>query len=115
VLIVDDEPSIRFLLRFAFETAGHTVVEASDGRRALAEVAASPPDLVTTDLMMPVLDGGELIARLRADPQTAGIPILLMSSSPGAKRVDGADDFMQKPLDPAEAVQRAETLLRGAP
>jgi DNA-binding response OmpR family regulator len=112
VLIVDDEPSIRFLLRLAFETAGHTVVEAPDGKRALAEVEASPPDLVTTDFMMPVLDGAGLIARLREEPGTAAIPILLISSSPGAGNVQGADDFMQKPLDPAEAVTRAEALLR---
>jgi DNA-binding response OmpR family regulator len=112
VLIVDDEPSIRFLLRFAFEDAGHTVMEAQDGKRALATIAASRPDLVTTDFMMPVLNGAQLIARLREDPETAEIPILLVSSSVGASKVEGADDFMQKPLDPAEAVDRAEALLR---
>src|SRR4051794_34747320 len=112
VLIVDDEPSLRVVLRVAFESAGHTVVEAPDGRRALERVAAARPDIVTTDFMMPVMDGGELIAELRANPATAEIPVLLVSSSAGASRVEGANDFMQKPLDPLDVVERAAALLR---
>jgi DNA-binding response OmpR family regulator len=111
VLIVDDEPNIRFLFRVAFEAAGHEVEEASDGRVALDAVAAKRPDLVTTDYMMPVLDGGELIERLRADPATDDLPILLVSSSPGASRIAGADLFMQKPFDPRDLVERANALL----
>jgi CheY-like chemotaxis protein len=113
VLIVDDEPNIRFVLRIAFEAAGHAVVEASNGLRALDAVASARPDLVATDFMMPVLDGGQLIARLRSDPATADIRILLISASPGAKHVPGADDFLAKPLDPAIVVERVEALLEG--
>jgi CheY-like chemotaxis protein len=112
VLIVDDEPSIRFLLRFAFEQAGHAVVEAADGQHALTAVAASHPDLVVTDFMMPVLDGARLIARLRADPETEGIPIIVVSSSISADSIAGADGFLRKPFDPETAVEHAEALLR---
>ena len=111
VLIVDDEPNIRFVLRIAFEADGHTVVEAGDGKSALAAVAADRPDLVTTDFMMPVMDGAELIRELRENGDLDGVAILLVSSSPGAARVEGADDFMQKPLDPYEVVQRGLRLL----
>jgi CheY-like chemotaxis protein len=107
---VDDEPSIRFMLRVAFEAAGHEVVEAVDGRAALAAIAADRPDVVTTDFMMPVVDGAELIAALRDDPSTADLPIVLVSSSPGAGRIEGADLFMQKPLDPKELIDHVERL-----
>jgi CheY-like chemotaxis protein len=113
VLIVDDEPSLRFVLRVAFEAAGHTVVEAGDGQSALARIAQATPDLVTTDFMMPRMGGQELIAHIREDPATADLPILLVSSSRGASRVEGADAFMKKPLDPAEVVTQAEQLLAG--
>jgi len=111
VLIVDDEAGLRFVLRVTFEMAGHSVTEAADGRIALEQVHSDRPDLVTTDFMMPIMDGEELIAALRADPGTASIPILLISSSPGAVRVPGADHFMEKPLDPADVLEQAAVLL----
>jgi CheY-like chemotaxis protein len=114
VLIVDDEPSIRFLLRIAFEAAGHDVVEAADGARALEAVAGEHPDGIATDYMMPVLDGRQLIARLREDPATTELPILLVSSSPGARNVEGADHFIAKPLDPQDVVVELERLVDGS-
>ena len=111
VLIVDDEPSIRFVLRVVLEASGHRVTEASHGRAALEVIAAERPDLVTTDFMMPIMNGGQLIAALRGDPATAAIPILLISSSPGAADVPGADAFMQKPLDPGDVVERVQSIL----
>jgi len=111
VLVVDDEASLRFVLKLAFQSAGHTVAEAGDGRSALAEIATRKPDLVATDYMMPIMDGRELITELRNDPATAGLPIMLVSSSPSASEIEGADLFMQKPLDPMDVVTRAEALL----
>lgn len=113
VLVVDDEGSLRYVLRLAFESAGHTVTDAPDGRRALDEIESQRPDLVATDFMMPVMDGRDLIAQLRENPETAGLPIMLVSSSPGASEIEGADLFMQKPLDPMDVVARAEALLEG--
>ena len=80
--MVDDEPDERFLLRRVFERAGHDVTDAADGSAALGIVRESPPDLVVTDMMMPVMDGVELIRRLRGDPATAGIPILASTGDP---------------------------------
>src|SRR6266705_684210 len=79
ILVVDDEPDQRFMLRRIFERAGHDVTEVGDGAAALAVVRESPPDLVVTDMMMPVMDGPELIRCLRGEPATAGIPILAAS------------------------------------
>src|SRR3954452_5444259 len=107
VLVVDDEASLRFILRLAFESAGHAVTEAGDGAAALEAVQAAKPDLVATDFMMPVMDGRELTSRLRADPETPSLPILLVSSSAGASRVEDADRFIQKPLDPLDFVEEA--------
>jgi len=111
VLVVDDEPSLRFILRIAFESAGHTVTEASDGAAALEAIGSTKPDLVATDFMMPVMDGGELISKIRTDPETAALPVLLVSSSQGASKVEGADRFMQKPLNPMDVVDAAAALL----
>ena len=89
ILVVDDEPDERFLLRRLFERAGHEVTEAADGAAALAIARESLPDLVVTDMRMPVMDGAELIRRLRADPATAGIPILASTGDTDLAR--GAD------------------------
>jgi len=79
ILVVEDEPDMRFLLRRIFTRAGHEVTEAGDGAAALASVRESLPDLVVTDMMMPMMNGVDLIRRLRADPVTAANPILSVS------------------------------------
>ncbi len=81
ILIVDDEPDIRFMMRLIFEGAGYQVTEASHGVAGLKSARSKPPDLVTTDLMMPMMDGLEFIERLRSDPETAAIPILVVSGN----------------------------------
>jgi circadian clock protein KaiC len=96
ILVVDDEPDERFLLRRMFEREGYEVLDASDGAAALAIVRESPPDLILTDMMMPVMDGAELIRRLRSDPATAGIPILASTGDPGL--AGSADVVMSKSL-----------------
>jgi CheY-like chemotaxis protein len=112
ILVVDDEPSTRFLLRSAFELDGHNVEEAPNGLAAIHAVEnGQAPDLVATDFMMPLMNGGELIARLRANPATADVPVILVSSSPGAERKTGADAFFRKPFDPAELGECASELL----
>ena len=108
VLIVDDEPDIRFLLRTTLELAGYAVIEASHGEAALESVRVSPPALVITDRMMPRMDGGELIERLRADVGTAAIPIVMLTGTSGAQ--PGADAVLPKPVEP-EALIRLVSLL----
>ena len=87
ILIVDDDPSTRFVVRLILERAKFEIVEAAQGEAALEVVGSDPlPDVVMTDLMMPIMGGLELIRRLRADPRTAAIPIVVVSSNPEAAR-----------------------------
>ena len=112
ILIVDDESSMRFLLRTTFEMAGHRVDEARDGAAAIQQVQSGRvPDLVATDFMMPRMNGGELIARLRRNPATEQIPIILVSSSPGSEQKTTAEAFFRKPFDPAALIACSEKLL----
>ncbi|HEY8814648.1 MAG TPA: response regulator [Candidatus Dormibacteraeota bacterium] len=102
VLVVDDDPSTRFVLRMILETAGHLVTEAENGEAALARMGPRP-DVVMTDLMMPVLGGKELIERLRSQPTTASIRIVVVSGSPAEARALHAagliEAFVIKPFD----------------
>ena len=109
ILVVDDEPDLRYLLRSFFERAGHEVREAGDGAAALEAVRRSPPDLVVTDMMMPVMGGAELIRRLRADPVTARIPILAVTGD--AHLASGADTVLVKPCQRARLLAAADVLL----
>jgi CheY-like chemotaxis protein len=103
ILIVDDEPDQRFLLRWWLERAGHEVIEAAHGRAALSAVRQAPPDLVVSDLQMPVMDGTEMILQLRADAATAHIPILVVSGTPDPaipadaviSKADSVDDVVE--------------------
>ncbi len=108
--MVDDEPDLRFLLLRVLTRAGHDVAEAGDGAAALALVHESPPDLVVTDMMMPVMGGVELIRMLRAGPATTAIPILAVSGD--AHRAVHADAALAKPYQCAELLAVAEDLLR---
>jgi two-component system, chemotaxis family, chemotaxis protein CheY len=82
ILVVDDDPEIRLTLRLTLEDAGHDVVEAAHGAAALNLISPQRiPDLVLTDLKMPVLSGEELIGHLRSAPATAAIPIVVVSGN----------------------------------
>jgi CheY-like chemotaxis protein len=111
VLIVDDEKPVRQFLVAALEQQGHQVVEAWHGQHALDIIASreTRPDLVISDVMMPVLGGVELSRTLKSDPATADIPIVLMSAvQPGASWSAEADALIGKPfdLDTLEALVR---------
>jgi CheY-like chemotaxis protein len=104
ILVVDDDPGMRSLLRLIFETAGHVVVEAPHGKAALELIRPnSMPDVVVTDLMMPVLSGAQLIEQLRSEQRTAAIPVVVVSASPDAARTLEASGLVQavvrKPFD----------------
>jgi len=111
VLIVDDEPDFRFLLRTTLELAGYAVIEASHGEAALESVRASQPALVITDRMMPRMDGSELIQRLRADVGTAAIPIVMLTGTNGAQ--PGADVVLAKPFEPEALIELVSRLIEG--
>ncbi len=114
VLVVDDEPGIRLLLRRYLEREGYRVVEAADGVQALRLFAAQPVDLALVDVMMPKLDGFELVRQLRAD---SDVPVILLSgrgeeSARVAGLELGADDYVTKPFSMPELVARVRARLR---
>jgi len=113
VLVVDDEADVRFVIRTAFEDAGHEVIEAANGADAVAKIGEARPDLVITDIMMPVMDGRQLIVWLRAREETLSIPILALT---WFDRNDvGADDVLRWPFERAAVRDAGQALLgRGA-
>lgn len=108
VVVVDDEPGVVFLLRVVLERAGFLVAHASNGGAALVCIAAESTQLVITDRMMPEMNGSMLIARLRDDPTTAEIPIVMLSSNPDLEA--DADEILLKPFNPDDLVQVARRL-----
>ena len=84
VLVVDDEFGIVKLLEEVLTDEGHRVVIATNGQQALERAAKEKPSLVVTDFMMPVMDGAALVKAMRADPQLADVPVVIMSSMPGS-------------------------------
>jgi len=109
--VVDDEPDQRFLLRRIFEGAGHEVTDATDGAAALRMVRESAPDLVVTDMMMPVMTGAELIRRLRVEPATADI--LILAATGDAHLADGANAIVPKPYDWHHLLAVADAMMEG--
>lgn len=112
ILVVDDEPDIRWLLRLALETAGYRVVEAAHGEQALKAISSEPPTLLLSDLMMPVMDGNELSRRVRALEGSAGLPILVLSANPQLAR--DADRVLRKPCNIGELIRTVGELIGAA-
>jgi two-component system phosphate regulon response regulator PhoB len=116
VLIVDDEPAVREMLAVALEMAGFEVTEADNAATALNQVASSIPDLMLIDWMMPQVSGLELCRRLRRNPDTASIPLILLTArgeeDAKIKGLEVADDYITKPFSPRELVARLKAILR---
>jgi two-component system, chemotaxis family, chemotaxis protein CheY len=105
ILVVDDDPDTRFMFRLILEHAGHAVIEATDGKAAMDLIDPDLlPDMITTDLTMPILNGEGLIERLRSKPRTASIPIVVVSANPDAARALQDAGLVEavviKPFDP---------------
>ena len=118
ILVVDDDPVIQKLLAVNFEMEGYHVVTASDGEEALDRVAAERPAVVVLDVMMPKVDGIEVLRRIKANPITANTPVLLLSAKAQAQDIDdgmaaGADFYLTKPFEPLDLLDRVAWLLRG--
>lgn len=117
ILVVEDEPAIREMLGFSLTKAGFRFEEAVDAEQALLAIAASPPDLVLLDWMLPGMSGVDLARRLRREELTAALPIIMLTArSEENDRVrgleTGADDYVSKPFSPRELIARIHAVLR---
>ncbi|CCE05091.1 two-component transcriptional regulator (OmpR family), BaeR/ChvL/OmpR-like [Bradyrhizobium sp. STM 3843] len=114
ILVVDDDPHIREVIRVALSKAGMAVIEAADGKAALARFASDQPDLIVLDVGMPEFDGLEVCRRIR---RTSDVPILFLSARD--EEIDrilgleiGGDDYVTKPFSPRELTARINVILR---
>ena len=111
ILVVDDDPDIRTILKMILTGGGFEVTLAADGEAGWKSASENPPDLLLTDIMMPGLDGFGLLQRVRADPRTRSVPVILLSAKSGsddiARGLDlGADEYLAKPCPKAELLAK---------
>lgn len=122
ILLIDDDPDFVEAVRVIIASGGYDVKVAYDGAEGLEAVALDKPDLIILDVMMPVMNGHEACAKLKADPETAKIPIILLTAV--ADRVttstythrdmleSEAEDYMPKPVEPAELLNLVQQWLK---
>lgn len=118
ILVIDDEPDVRTLCRVNLEWKGYKVVEASNGSDAFQRLNEGRPDLILLDLMMPQMDGWEVMRRLKEDESTASIPVILLTARADddsqLKALDeGVLDYITKPFNPLSLVKFVERILKG--
>ena len=119
VLVVEDEPDIAALIAYQLTREGFRVETIGNGTEALVAIDKEAPDLVVLDRMLPGLSGDEVIQRLRDDPETLSIPVLMLTAKREQEdRIEGlelgADDYLTKPFSPRELVLRVQAVLRRA-
>ena len=116
VLVVDDLPQNVRLLEAVLSPKGFRVATASSGEEALDVLSKQHPDLVLLDILMPGMDGYEVCRRIREDPETAFLPVIMITASGGQEKIraieSGADNFVNKPFDQAELLARVRSLVR---
>lgn len=119
ILVVEDDEATRELLKHVLSGAGHAVSAAEDGRKGLDAVAQAAPDLIVLDIMLPEVHGFSVCHRVKSDPKTRGVKILMLSAKSFAAdrrqaEEAGADGFLAKPVNPAELLQAIKNLLEKA-
>jgi DNA-binding response OmpR family regulator len=117
VLVVDDEEYIQHILNFSFGAEGYEVITAADGEEAVKKARHEKPDIIVLDIMMPKMDGYEACKKLKTDPQTKGIPVILLTAK--GRDIDrklgseaGADDYVVKPFSPGRLIERVEGMIK---
>ncbi|MDO8272731.1 MAG: response regulator [Gammaproteobacteria bacterium] len=117
IFIADDDQLVIDLISFRLQRRGHTVSGATDGELALEAILHQPPDLIILDYVMPVLNGPDIIAALKAESATANIPVLILAAQWRERDVMealdlGVTDYMTKPFSPEELIFRVERALK---
>ena len=116
VLVVEDDPTILQLLEVNFEMEGYIVLRAEDGEQGLAVARESRPDVIVSDVMMPKMSGLELVQALKTSADTKAIPVILLSAKAQGTDVRmgleaGADDYVTKPFEPLDLIDRVNAVL----
>ncbi|MBN1393902.1 MAG: response regulator [Pirellulales bacterium] len=119
ILIVEDDEDIRELVSYNLLKEGYQVAGVSSGEEALAAIEAKPPDLILLDLMLPGLDGLKVCRKLKGDPRTESLPIVMLTAKGEESDVVaglnlGADDYISKPFSPKVLLARVQAVLRRA-
>lgn len=117
ILVVEDEESLLRLESILLSSKGYNVVGVKDGKAALDAVATEQPDLIILDIMLPEIDGIEVCRRIKADPATAKIPVVMLTAKKSRQDVEagteaGADAYITKPFKTAMVIEVIEGLLR---
>lgn len=117
VLIVEDDPQISRIVQIKLKNNGFEVFSAFDGGAGLEAVRTVRPDLVLLDVMMPVMDGYQVLRTLRAEPEFANLPVIMLTAKGQERDIlggfkEGATDYVVKPFSPAEVVARVQRLLK---
>lgn len=121
ILIAEDDDAVLALYRAYGDRRGHQVLVARDGAETLVTATAELPDLILLDVSMPKLDGRDVLAQLKHNPRTAGIPIVVVSAYVGDQNLRaqllelGASDIIEKPVDLSVVFSKAERLVEPAP
>jgi DNA-binding response OmpR family regulator len=116
ILVADDEPGLREIVRVNLESEGYRVLEATDGIEALQMVEQAHPDLLILDIAMPRLDGWQVLSRLEAQPATAGLPVLVLTARANEEDVlrgleEGAVQYITKPFYPEDLIASVKIVL----
>ena len=119
LLVIEDDSALIEVLTFNLKKAGYDVSVARDGQSGLTLAQANPFDLIVLDLMLPVVGGKEVLARMKASEDLRSIPVLVLTSKSRKTDVDeilalGADDYVIKPFDPADLASRVRNLIHSA-
>lgn len=119
ILIADDEPSLRLLVKASLAVRKYTIVEATNGQDALNLAKQINPDLVLLDVMMPFMTGFQVCDAMRKDPKTAKVPVIILTAKGGQDDKDmaisvGANHFLTKPFRPPELLGAVDLILNAA-
>ncbi len=117
ILVIDDDPGVRLLCRIAFRTRGDEVIEAASGREGLEILASTGADAVILDVMLPSINGFEILRRIRDDERSSDLPVVLLSVRTGIQdQLDGwqagADEYLTKPFSPSEMAAKVNQICR---